>query len=105
MSLRKARCAVLNPFEELLEELRAFRKEQQEMKILLTAAQSNSPTEIIDRDTLRKRLGGISEPTIIRHEKRGIIPFLTIGSSKRYNWPAVVKALQKKKKGEPRNER
>ena len=49
--------------------------------------------EIIDRDELCKRLA-LSEPTIIRYEKKGKIPRLSIGNSIRYNWPAVVEALE-----------
>lgn len=61
-----------------------------------TSTSSTPPTEIIDRETLIARLG-VTEPTIIRHEKRGLIPFLTIGTAKRYNWPQVIKALENKK--------
>jgi predicted DNA-binding transcriptional regulator AlpA len=56
-------------------------------------ATSSQPIEIIDRPTLLKKLG-ITEPTCIRWEKKGKIPVLRIGSSVRYNWPAVVKALE-----------
>lgn len=57
---------------------------------------STSPKEIIDTDTLCQRLG-ITEPTAIRHRKRGLIPFLTIGSAVRFNWDEVLKALENKK--------
>jgi hypothetical protein len=49
--------------------------------------------EIIDRDELRRRLN-ITEPTIIRYEKKGKIPRLEIGSAVRYDWNKVVAALQ-----------
>lgn len=49
--------------------------------------------EIIDRKELCKRLD-LNEGTIIRYEKKGKIPKLSIGNSIRYNWPAVVVALE-----------
>ncbi len=39
----------------------------------------------------------ISEPTIIRMRKRKAIPFLQIGSAIRYDWRAVIEALEQKK--------
>ena len=50
--------------------------------------------EIICRDELCKRLN-ITEPTVIRYEKKKKIPSFRIGSAVRYNWPQVVKALEK----------
>jgi excisionase family DNA binding protein len=41
---------------------------------------------------------GVTEPTIIRWRKKGKIPFLQIGSSIRFNLPAVIAALEVKKK-------
>lgn len=64
------------------------------IKEMLTSATASSQTEIIDRAELLKRLK-ITEPTCIRWQKKGKIPFLTIGSAIRYNWPAVVQALEK----------
>lgn len=55
-----------------------------------------SASEIIDTDTLCRRLG-VTEPTIIKHKKKGLIPFMTVGSAVRFNWPLVVKALENKK--------
>ena len=49
--------------------------------------------EIIDRKELRRRLN-ITEPTVMRWEKRKKIPVIRIGSSVRYNWSAVVKSLE-----------
>lgn len=49
--------------------------------------------EIIDRNELLKRLS-ISEPTIIRWEKKGKIPVLHIGTVVRYDYQAVLKALE-----------
>lgn len=85
-----------NPFEELSREL----KEIKELLLNTTSReihQSSQSTEIIDTETLCSRLN-ITEPTAIRHRKRGLIPFLQIGSSVRYDWHAVVKALENKKK-------
>ena len=55
-----------------------------------------SSIEIIDGVELRKRLG-ITETTLIRYKKKGQIPYLKVGSSLRYNWFAVVQALEMKK--------
>ena len=52
----------------------------------------------IDTKELCKRLA-ITEPTVIRWRKKGKIPYLTIGSSIRYDWNAVLTALQAQKKG------
>ena len=40
----------------------------------------------------------ITEPTLIRWRKKGKIPFMQIGSAVRFNLPAVVAALEVKKK-------
>lgn len=50
----------------------------------------------ITRTELMSRLG-ITEPTVIRWERRGKIPCLRIGSSVRYDWDAVLKSLESKK--------
>lgn len=55
------------------------------------------PIEIINSETLCKRLD-ISEPTIIRMRKQKKIPWLQIGTAIRYDFHAVVKALENKKK-------
>jgi len=80
-----------NPFEEILQEL-------SEIKTTLQGAKTtpSMQIEIIDRVELQKRLN-ITEPTAIRWGKRGIIPEIRIGGNVRYNWPAVIKALEEKK--------
>ena len=55
--------------------------------------EQQSSKEIINREELCKRLD-LNEGTIIRYEKKGKIPRLSIGNSIRYNWPAVVEALE-----------
>jgi hypothetical protein len=50
--------------------------------------------EIIDRKELCHRLD-ITEPTVIRLEKKKKIPVMRLGSTIRYNWKAVVKQLEK----------
>ena len=50
--------------------------------------------ELISRKVLMERLN-ISEPTVIRREKLGKIPFFKIGGSVRYDWNKVMKSLQK----------
>ena len=77
-----------NPFEQIIQELNGLKTIVAELKI----TQSNS-IEIIDRPELMRRLG-LTEPTIIRYEKKKVIPRIEIGSAIRYNWPAVVKALE-----------
>jgi excisionase family DNA binding protein len=56
----------------------------------------NKPAEIIDRVELCKRLN-ISQPTARLWEKKGKIPTFRIGSNVRYNYTAVLEALQKNK--------
>lgn len=58
----------------------------------------NKPAEIIDRVELCKRLN-ISQPTARLWEKKGKIPSFRIGSNVRYNYTAVLEALQNNKKG------
>lgn len=82
-----------NPFDLILERL-------DKLDNILSATNnvSTAPAiEIIDRIELRKRLA-ITEPTIIRWEKKGKIPAIRVGSSVRYNWPAVIESLESKNK-------
>lgn len=53
--------------------------------------------EIVDNDVLCKRLN-VSESTIARMRKRRQIPFMQIGGVIRYDYNAVVKALENKNK-------
>jgi|SRR5690606_36342542 len=55
-------------------------------------------SEIIDTKELIARLR-LSEPTIIRYRKKGIIPYLQIGSAIRYEYQKVLEALEKRKGG------
>ena len=87
---------MINPYELIQTQLNSI-----EEKINLITAASQSPIppkEIIDRKELCKRLA-ITEPTVIRWEKRGKIPVLHIGNSVRYNWPTVIDALENKRRG------
>ncbi len=59
------------------------------------ADQKTTQCEIIDRAELCKRLS-ITEPTVIRWEKKGKIPCLHLGKSVRYKWEEVITALEKK---------
>ncbi len=52
----------------------------------------------ITRRELISRLK-VTEPTIIRWERKGKIPCLRIGNSVRYKWSDVIEALEMKKKG------
>jgi predicted DNA-binding transcriptional regulator AlpA len=60
---------------------------------ILNLQPTQATKEIIDRKELCKRLA-LDEGTIIRYEKKGKIPRLSIGNSIRYNWPAVIEALE-----------
>ncbi len=79
-----------NPFEVLNDKIDRL---DEKISNLKPPSIATLATEIINRDELRTRLGGVSEPTIISLEKRGIIPSLRIGSSVRYNWFQVLQAL------------
>ncbi len=39
---------------------------------------------------------GVTEPTIIRWRKKGLIPFFQIGSAVRFDLPKVIAALEKR---------
>jgi predicted DNA-binding transcriptional regulator AlpA len=78
-----------NPFESILSELAEI-KEALQIKSKVV----EKPVEVIDREELQRRLG-LSEPTVIRYEKKGKIPAIRIGPNVRYNWAAVVAALEK----------
>lgn len=54
--------------------------------------------EIIDSKTLMQRLG-ISEPTLQRWRDKNRIPYIQEDSIIRYNWPKVIEALEKRKRG------
>jgi excisionase family DNA binding protein len=80
-----------NPFEEILQRLSGIESAMSEPRDRPPAM----PTEIISREELCKRLD-LTEPTIIRWEKKGKIPSFRIGSAVRYNWPVVIESLEKK---------
>ncbi len=60
---------------------------------ILNSKPTQATKEIIDRAELCKRLA-LSPQTVIRYENKNKIPRLSIGNSIRYNWPAVVEALE-----------
>ena len=84
---------MINPFDIILARLdqieQVINGKPQEQAI--------KAAEIIDRAELCRRLN-VSEPTVIRWERKGKIPFFRIGSSVRYNWITVVDQLEKEKK-------
>lgn len=80
---------IILPASELLGAIRAIIQEE-------ISKTPTTPIEIIDREELMKRLG-LTEPTIIRYEKRGKIPSIRIGTSVRYNWYSVVTSLENPK--------
>jgi excisionase family DNA binding protein len=77
-----------NPFELICEKLDGLQQQ-----ISSFSPQAIPPAEIIDRRELRKRLN-VTEPTIIRWERKGKIPSIRIGSNVRYNWQSVIRALE-----------
>lgn len=72
-----------------------LRQEVQELRNILQTKEVES--EIIDREELCKRLD-ITETTAITWQNKGKIPALKIGAQYRYNWPAVIKALEIKRR-------
>jgi predicted DNA-binding transcriptional regulator AlpA len=63
----------------------------------VSVSDQKSKSTPISRRELMNRLN-ISEPTVIRLEKKGKIPCMHIGSAVRYDWDAVIEALESKKK-------
>ena len=91
MSVPQKQKSMSNPFDDIMQELAEIKQ---------TLANKNTPVqqiEVIDRPELLKRLG-ITEPTAIAMGKKGKIPEMRIGTNVRYNWPAVVAALENSKK-------
>lgn len=86
-----------NPFETILSRIDGM-ENLLKQSLLKEGAGSEPDVEIIDGATLRKRLG-ISEATEIRYRSKGALPYLSIGSSIRYNWQKVLQALEHKRKG------
>ncbi len=82
---------MLNPFDEIFKRFDGLESKIAEAGNVPIV----TPPEIIDRDELCRRLD-ITEPTVIRWEKKGKIPCFRIGSSVRYNWPVVINVLEGK---------
>jgi len=57
---------------------------------------NTTPTEIISESELCKRLN-ISRTTALTWSKKKKIPRLKIGKQTRYDWNAVIKALEEKR--------
>ena len=86
---------MLNPFELIIERLSSLESKLFENS---KANPALPPIEIIGRKELCNRLA-ITEPTVIRWERKGKIPSFNIGSSVRYNWHHVISVLEAKTKG------
>lgn len=56
-----------------------------------------STPRIVDAKELQNILG-ISEASLVRYKKKGIIPFLRIGGSIRYNLDNVLRSLEVERK-------
>jgi excisionase family DNA binding protein len=82
-----------NAVSDILTQVREINQRIKDGEILPLPEQENP----IDTKELCKRLA-ITEPTVIRWRKKGKIPYMTIGSSIRYDWNAVLTALQAQKK-------
>lgn len=81
-----------NPFDVIIEKLIGLETKLAESTPPLPVMNT---AEIINRDELCKRLT-LTEPTVIRWERKGKIPCFRIGSNVRYNWPKVIDALEAK---------
>jgi excisionase family DNA binding protein len=80
---------MLNPFEVITQQLSNILER-------LNNISANPPpqtVEIITQDELCKRLM-ISKPTVIRWVKKKKVPSIRIGRSVRFNWQAVIEALE-----------
>ena len=83
-----------NPFDQLLQKL-----EEIDAKISnIPQAATLVPPEIIDSKELCKRLN-LSDETVMKWRKKKKIPYIRIGTSVRYNWPAVIEFLENKSTG------
>lgn len=80
------------------DEMRALILDVAKEVLAANAPAPEKPKEIIDRKTLISRLD-ISEPTAIRWQQKGKIPYLKIGSAIRYDWHSVIEALTVRKGG------
>lgn len=82
-----------------MHQLDIMQSDIQDLKKMFASFGANNntapPIEIIDQGELAKRLN-ITKATVIAWVKRGRIPSIRIGASVRYNWPAVVSALEKR---------
>lgn len=76
-----------NPFDLILEKI-------DQLENRLVESGKITPAEVIDRKELLKRLK-ITSPTVIRWERKGVIPSFKIGSHVRYDWVKVIQALEK----------
>jgi excisionase family DNA binding protein len=81
-----------NPFEEINSRI----LEILERLNNISAKPPPNSIEIITQDELSKRLM-ISKPTLIRWVRKKKIPLIRIGKSVRYNWQAVIEALESPK--------
>lgn len=79
----------MNTIEIIQQKLDAMSKQ------LHALANTEAPINntLIDRDELRKRLH-LSEPTIIRWERKKRIPVIRLGRRVRYDWNEVVEHLK-----------
>ena len=82
------------PIDDLLAMFRDIVREEMNPG---TTSEGGTNRTIINRAELIKRLD-ITEPTVIRYEKKGIIPSIRIGSAVRYDYDKVLQALETKKK-------
>lgn len=82
-----------NPFDLILSEIRELKEKVSSLPLVA----ATTPPEIINTEELCKRLD-ISEPTAIKWRRKKLIPSIQVGSSVRYNWPAVVLVLERKTK-------
>ena len=83
---------MLNPFDTIMAELTELKEAVKNMPQAIAA----TPPEIIDTKELCNRLS-ISEPTCIKMRRgKKPLPYIKLGSSVRFNWPAVIQYLEAK---------
>jgi Helix-turn-helix domain len=85
-------------FEDLPHAIAVVLNRLEKIELLLAAKASESSLKPpIATKELCKFLN-VTEPTLTRYRKRGIIPYLNIGSAIRYDLNKVINALENKKK-------
>lgn len=81
-----------NPFDALEERLTNIESLLLDLKQSQSKKEEKPQTELIRRKEARQLLGGISNPTIINYEKRGLIKSVRIGGTILYDRNEILHA-------------